>query len=472
MKAVVEPLEGNKVKLSIEVDEQEFEKDIDAAYRKIAREVRVPGFRPGKAPRRILEARFGKEAGRAEALRDALPSYYSRAVRENDVDVVAAPEIDITAGHDQGRVAFDAVVEIRPQIHVAGYTGLRVVIPSPLVTDEEIDAQVDRLRSNFGELVEVSRPAVKGDHLTIDLHATRGGQPVSGLELSDYLYELGSGDLLEGVDDKLLGARLGDILSFDAEVPGQGKANLRVLVKDVKEKVLPEVTDEWASEASEFDTVEELRADIATRAGLVKRIQATLALRNGTMDALIELIPDDPPSTLIDAEVHRQLQDLGRRLEQQRGTIEQYLDATGQTGEQLIASLRQPAVAAVKADLALRAVAEAEGIDPTEEDIDTEIRRLAEAYKVKPAELQRRLERADQMPAVRSDWKKSKALEWLLEHVEIVDAEGHPIDRALLEPETATDTIEDSFGSAADESTADGQTEADQETDPHEDAEA
>jgi trigger factor len=472
MKAVVEPLEGNKVKLSIEVDEQEFEKDIDAAYRKIAREVRVAGFRPGKAPRRILEARFGKEAGRAEALRDALPNYYSRAVRENDVDVVAAPEIDITAGQDQGRVAFDAVVEIRPQLHVAGYTGLRVVIPSPVVTDEEIDAQVDRLRSNFGELSEVSRPAVKGDHLTIDLHATRGGQPVSGLELSDYLYELGSGDLLEGVDDQLLGARVGDILSFDAEVPGQGKANLRVLVKDVKEKILPQVTDEWASEASEFDTVEELRADIAKRAGLVKRIQATLGLRNGTVDALIELIPDDPPPTLVDAEVHRQLQDLGRRLEQQRGTIEQYLDATGQTGEQLIATLRQPAVAAVKADLALRAVADAEGIEPTEEDIDTEIRRLAEAYKVKPAELQRRLERADQMPAVRSDWKKSKALEWLLEHVEIVDAEGHPIDRTLLEPESATDTIEETYGSAADESTADGQTEAEEQTDPHEDAEA
>lgn len=443
MKTVVEPLEGNKVKLSIEVDEQEFEKDIDAAYKKIAREVRIPGFRPGKAPRRILEARLGKETGRAEALRDALPNYYTRAVREHEVDVVAPPEIDITAGTNEGPVAFDAVVEIRPQIQVAGYTGLRVVIPTPMVTDEEIQAQIDRLRSNFGELTEINRPAVKGDFLTIDLHGTRDGQPVAGLELGDYLYQLGSGDLLDEVDDNLLGAKVGDIFTFDAEIPGQGQANLRVLVKDVKEKVLPEVTDEWASEASEFDTVDELRADIAKRASLIKKVQSQLALRNATVDALVELVPEEPPSTLVDAEVQRQLHDLSHRLEQQRATIEQYLAATGQTGEQLLESVRQQAVPSVKADLALRAVAEAEGIEPTEEDIEAEIGRLAEAYQTKPAELRRSLERADQMPAVRSDWKKSKALEWLLGHVEIVDAEGHVIDRALLEPDTSTNAVDE-----------------------------
>jgi trigger factor len=474
MKAVVEPLEGNKVKLSIEVDEQEFEKDIDAAYRKIAREVRVPGFRPGKAPRRILEARFGKESGRAEALRDALPSYYTRAVREHEVDVVAAPEIDITSGQEQGAVAFDAVVEVRPQIHVAGYAGLRVIIPSPVVTEEDIDAQIDRLRSNFGELREVGRPAIKGDYLTIDLHGTRGGQPVAGLELSDYLYQLGSGDLLDEVDDHLRGAKVGDILTFDADIPGQGTANVRVLIKDVKEKILPEVTDEWAGEASEFDTVEELRADLRKRAELVKRVQATISLRNATVDAVVELVADDPPATLVEAEVQRQLHDLGHRLEQQRADIQGYLDATGQTGDQLMETLRQQAIPAVKADLALRAVAEAEGIEPTDDDIDAEIRRMAEAYKMKPAELRRSLERADQMPAVRSDWKKSKAMDWLLDHVEVVDAQGQVIDRALLEPESITNTgsIETA---ATDESAASGdhdQDDHDQDIETNEDPEA
>ncbi|HET6916196.1 MAG TPA: trigger factor [Acidimicrobiales bacterium] len=435
MKAAVEPLEGNKVKLSIEVEEDEFEKAIDAAFRKIAREVRVPGFRPGKAPRRILEARFGKEAGRAEALRDSLPGYYSQALREHDVDAIAPPEIDITAGEESGSVAFDAVVEVRPQLKLAGYQGLRVEIPSPEVTAEEIDAQVDRLRSNFGELKSVERPARDGDHLTIDLKGSRDGEEVTGLTTDDFLYELGSGTVLPELDEQLQGAKVGDILSFEADLPG-GKVEFKVLVKDVKEKVLPEVTDEWASEASEFDTVDELRADITKRIGMVKKVQATIALRNSTIDALVELVDIDAPAPLVDEEVQRRVHDLEHRLQAQNASVAEYLEATGQTPEQVIESMREGAAAAVKADLALRAVAEAEQIEPTDEDLDAEIGRLAESYRVKPAELRRNLDRADQMPAVRSDWKKTRALEWLLERVEIVDQEGHPIDRALLQPES------------------------------------
>jgi trigger factor len=453
MKAVVEPLEGNKVKLSIEVDEQEFEKDIDAAFRRIAREVRIPGFRPGKAPRRILEARLGKETGRSEAIRDALPTYYSQAVREHEVDVVAAPEIDITSGEDSGGVAFDAVVEIRPQIHLPGYGGLRVVVPSPAASEADIQAQIDRLRGNFGQLVSVQRPALKGDFVTIDLSGTRDGEPVSQLALDDYSYELGTDSLLPGLDDTLTGSKVGDILSFDAEVGAGEPAAVKVLVKEIQEKELPELTDEWASEASEFETVDELRADIAKRAGLVKRVQASLALRNNTVEALVELVSDELPDSLIDGEVRRQIEDFERRLQQQGASVPAYLEATGMTAEALVAQMREQAVPSVKADLALRAVADGEGIEPTEDDIDAEIERLASAYKMKPAELRRNLERVDQMLAVRSDWKKSKALEWLLEHVEIVDEEGQTVERSLLEPDIhedpATEDVDE--GSAAGE---------------------
>jgi trigger factor len=442
MKAVVEPLEGNKVKLSIEVDEQEFEKAVDAAFRKIAREVRVPGFRPGKAPRRLLEARLGKETGRSEALRDALPDYYTRALRDHDVDAIAPPEIDITAGKESGPLAFDAVVEVRPQLQLPGYTGLRVVVPDPTVTEAEIDAQVDRLRGNFAELAVVNRPARDGDHLTIDLKGSRDGQDVAGMTMDDFLYELGSATVLPELDVQLQGARAGDILAFDAQLP-DGPVAFKVLVKEVKEKILPDVTDEWASEASEFDTVADLRADIEKRLSVVKRVQASLALRNSTLEALVELVDVDPPAPLVDAEIERRVHDLEHRLEGQRVTLDQYLEATGQNPEELVASLREGAVFAVKADLGLRAVAEAEHFDPTDADIDTEVQRLAGSLKVKPAELRRNLERADQMPAVRSDWKKSKALEWLVEHVEVVDADGQPIDRALLEPETATEEADD-----------------------------
>ena len=435
MKAVLEALEGNKVKLSIEVDEQEFEKDIDAAFRKIAREVRIPGFRPGKAPRRILEARFGKEAGRSEALRDALPVYYTQAVRENDVDVIAAPELDIKGGEESGPVSFEAVVEVRPEIHVPGYGGLRVTIPSPVATESDIDAQVDRLRGNFGELVDVDRPAQAKDFATINLSGTRDGEPIPQLDLEDFSYEVASDSLLPGLDPVLDGAKVGDILEFEAELGEGSPTAVKVLVKEIKEKKLPELTDEWASEASEFETVAELKADIAKRMGLVKRVQATMALRNSALEALVELVSDDPPAALVDSEVERQLHDLQHRLDSQGATIEAYLEATGQDPAAFVAGLREQAAPSVKADLALRAVAKEEGLEPTEDDIDAEVARLAAAYKIRPADAKRNLERADQMPAVRSDWKKSRALDWLLEHVEIVDEEGNPVDRALLEPD-------------------------------------
>src|SRR6266508_2904855 len=200
MRSSVEPLEGNKVKLSIEVDETEFDKAIDAAFRKIARDTRIPGFRPGKAPRRILEARFGTDVARDEALRDALPDYYEQALREQAVDPIAPPEIEITGGQESGPVQFEAVVEIRPQVSVAGYQGLRVTVANPAVDEEEVDRQLDRLRDQFGELQTVSRPARDGDHILIDLSGYRHSEQIEGLTADDFLYELGSGSVVPELD--------------------------------------------------------------------------------------------------------------------------------------------------------------------------------------------------------------------------------------------------------------------------------
>jgi trigger factor len=458
MKAVVAPLEGNKVKLSVEVDEHEFEQAIEAAFKKISKEVRIPGFRPGKAPRRVLEARLGKEAGRAEALREALPEYYARAVRDNEVDAIAAPEIDITGGEEDGPVVFDAVVEVRPHLQLAGYTGLRVEVPSPVVTEEDISAQIDRIRGGFGELASTDKPAEDGFHLTIDIAATADGEPVAGLTTADFVYELGSGSVLPELDEKLQGAKADDTLVFDAAF-GDDTVSLEVKVTDIREKVLPELTDEWASDASEFDTVAELRDDIVKRSTLMKKVQATMALRNGTVEALVELVDTDPPKPLVDSEVERRAHDLGHRLEAQGATIAQYIEATGQNEEQIVADLRAQAVPAVKADLALRAVAEAEKIEPTDDEMEAEIGRLAASYQLTPEDLRSQLERAEQIPAVRSDLKKSKALEWLIEQVEVVDADGQAVDRALLTLVPDTDETEaeaelDAIASAPKESEA------------------
>ena len=429
MRTAVEPLEGNKVKLSVEVDEDEFEKAVDAAYRRIAHEVRIPGFRPGKAPRRLLEARVGKEAARQEALREALPDYYAQALGEADVDAIAPPEIDITSGQDDGPVAFDAVVEVRPQVSIAGYQGLQVTVPSPVVADDDVARQLDRLRSQFGELTPVDRAAADGDHVTIDIRGEREGEAQPGLTAEDYLYEVGSGMAVPGLDDHLRGAKVGDILTFDAD-----DIAFRVLVKEVKEKVLPEATDEWASEASEFETLAELEDDIRKRLTLVKRVQAQLALRDEALKAMVEMVGDEAPEPLVAEEMERRLHDLAHRLESQGGTLQQYMEATGTTQQEVLDGVRGEAVNAVKADLGLRALAAAEAIEVDDAEIDAEVARLAERMGEKPAQLRRRLERADRIPTVRSDLRKAKALEWLVEHVDVVDEDGNRVDRAELQP--------------------------------------
>jgi len=439
MESSVEELEGNKIKLTVEVEASEVDKAVDAAARKLARQVRMPGFRPGKVPRRVLEARMGHAALREEALRDSLPEYYASAVREHEVDVIAAPEIDITEGRDEGDLKFDAVVEVRPVVQVPGYAGLQITLERPEATDEEIDRQIDRLRANAASLEEVSRPAKDGDVLTIDLGMTPSqGEPSN---LTDVSYTLGSNEFgVEDLDVQLQGARIGDILKFSAS-PAEGRTvSFQVLVKAVRTQVLPDVTDEWASQESEFDTVEALRDDLRTRITAVKRLQAGLALRERALAALVDLVTDDAPAPLVEGEVERLLHDLGHRLEAQGATFEQYLQATGQEPQAFLDDLRARAVPQVKADLALRALAEAEDLEVSEEDMDNEIARIAQEVGQSPAQIRRNLVSADQLPAVRSDLRKAKALAWLLEHVDVVDPEGQPIDRADLEPQPAGDS--------------------------------
>ena len=388
MKATVETLEGNKVKVSVEVDETEFESAVDDAFRRIAREVRIPGFRPGKAPRRVLEAQLGSGFAREEALRHALPEYYAKAVRENDVDVIAPPEIDITGGEEDGPVVFDAVVEIRPEIAISGHDDLTVTIPSPLVSDEEVDAQVERLRQNFAELATVDRAAQDGDNVTIDIAGWEDDEPVSGLTADDYLYEVGAGAVVAEIDDQLRGAKVGDILEFDAEHPdpdSDSSLRIRIMVKEIKEKVLPEVDDEWANEASEFETVGELREDLRKRSAMTRVIMAQMGLRNGAAQAAGDLVDaDDVPEAMVSAEMEHRLQDLAMRLQAQGMDFDAYMAASGQDQEGMVAELRDAAVMATKADLALRGIAEAEGLDATEEDLDEELEKLAERVEQTP----------------------------------------------------------------------------------------
>lgn len=454
MQSTVEALEGNKVKVHVTVSADEFERAIDDAFRKLAREVRVPGFRPGKAPRRLLEARFGTEVAREQALRDALPEYYVEAVQENAVDVIAPPEIEITAGQDEGDVQFEAVVEVRPQVRLVGYDELRVEIPHKPVGDEAVDQQIAALRERFADLVDSEDPVVDGSFATIDISGTVDGEPVEGLTASDFLYRVGSGMVVPELDEQLHGTRPGAILQFDATLPERfgehvGRdVSFRVIVKDAKRRVLPDLTDEWVQEASEFDTVDELRADVRKRLELMQKLQAQMAVRDKVLEAVADLVPVEAPSTLVDSETRRRIEDLAHRLSHQGVTLEQYLGMTGQDPEAFLAEVRQGASRAVLADLALRAVIAQEQIEVSDAELDAEVERLAERVQQKPTRVRRDLEKSGALETVRSDVARGKALEFLVEHATVVDEEGNTIDLAIADggTEAPDDTNADSAG--------------------------
>jgi len=442
MRATASPVEGNRVRLSVEMDEDEVDQAVRQTARRLAGELRVPGFRPGKVPRQVLEARLGGSSVlREQAIRDALPDMYAQAVVDTEVDPIALPDIDIVAGADKGGVAFDAVVEVRPTVAIPGYAGLVVTLPGIEVSDEDVDAQVDRLREQFGELVGVERPARDGDHVTIDLRGKRPGD--EDVHVEDYLYEVGSGTDVPGLDDQLRGSVTGDILEFTTDLPtasgAQTESSVKVLVKEVKQKVLPEPTDEWAAEASEFDTLAALRDDLRSQVSRVRLSQARLLLDERAVAALVDLVDDAVPESLVESEVQERVHDLVHRLEDRNMKIEHFLSASGQTEEDLMTGLRAGAERSVKADLALRALADAEDLQISDDELERYLADMAAQAGLDSRQVRARIDRSGRLPAVRSEQRKAKAVTWLLDHVELVDENGNPIDRTALRAGTGAE---------------------------------
>jgi trigger factor len=367
-----------------------------------------------------------------------------------DVDVIAPPEIDITAGEDSGDVEFDAIVEVRPVVTVEGHDALRIEIEKPEVSDDDVARQVDMLRERFADLADSTVPLTDGDYAEIDIKGFVGDESVEGLTATDYLYEVGSGIVVPKLDHELHGKTTGDILKFDDELPERfgeraGEAvSFQVLVKDTKKKVLPELTDEWVGEVSEFDTVDALRDDVRTRLDVYARVQASVAMREKIFEAAAALVADDVPETLVNTEMERRLHDLAHRLEEQgiRMTIPQYLAATGQDQQEFVDNVRAGATEAVRADLALRAVIAQEEIAATDDEVDAEVERIAEQVKQKPDKVRKDLERRGAIEAVRSDIARGKALAFLMDHAELVDTDGNPVDLSLPQPPDTGDVAE------------------------------
>lgn len=464
----VETLDDHRVKLTIELDEAEFETQIEAAFRRIAREVRIPGFRPGKAPRRLLEAQLGHQAGRAEALRSSLPDFYARAVVEHDVDVIDAPEIEITGGAESGPVCFDAVVDVRPVVTVSGYDELSVQIPSPLVDGAEITAEIDRFRQQFAELAPVSRAATDGDHLTIDITGKLAGETIDGLTTSDYDYLLGTGAVVPEIDENLRGSSPGDILDFTAAHPDpdeEDRLSFRVLVKEVQEPVLPDLDDDFVSSNTEYDTVEEFRATLESGQSRARTMYAASARMEAIADAVAGLVTVEVPEAMVAAEIDTRVASITRDLAQRGHELDDYLNSLGQTREDFEAGARISADRSVRLDLALRAVAAAEGLEADEDALDAELEQVvlaasrrapsdsvevdaaAEAVRLREA-----LAETGQLSTMRSEISKRAALEWITERVELVDPDGEAVDPDLLTLPEAEDpgAPEDSPADAGD----------------------
>ncbi len=457
MQSSVTELEDNKVKISVEIEAADFEPEVDAAFKRLAKEVRLPGFRPGKAPRKLLEARMGVGYAREDALREALPEYYSQAVADNDVDVIDQPEIDVTGGQEEGNVTFDATVAIRPIITVAGYKSLRIEVPSPHLTDEEIQDQLDRVRLPHAELKTVERAAENDDHVLIDIASKIGDEELAGLTTSDYDYVVGSNAVgIAEIDENLLGAKAGDELSFTAEHPSPDEENeisFEITVTEVKESVLPELTDEFVAENTEFADIAALKADIDLNMGNAKRQQVAMAINDKTAEALANLVTDDIPEALVQSEMQNRIQDLSMRLQSQGLTLDQYLSFSGMAPEEFTEQLREGANQSARVDLALRAVVVAENIEATEDDLNEELERLSEAFGQDSSAIREQLESAGQLKAVRSDLRIRKALDDLSESVEIVDEDGNAVDRADLELIEIEDAEPEDSATDADEVT-------------------
>ena len=444
MRATSTTLENNRIKLVVEVDDVDMNAALDGAAAALAQQVTVKGFRKGKVPRQVLIANIGGPSVlRAEAIRESLPDFYAKAISETMIDPIGQPDVTITSGEEDGQLIFEAEVEVRPEVVVTGYDALRVTIPSPVVGDDEIEAQINRFRETDATLEDVDRPIIGGDLVSMDIRAQQSAAPSEPFEMSDFMYTVGSGSIAPEVDELILGLRAGEELVVTAKA-GVGESVVYTMqLKQVKERILPDLTDEWVEENTEWPTVEEMRDAVLTQMSKMKVVEAQMSQRDAMLVAVGELVPDDAvPAVLVDAEANDRMHDLGHRLAQQKMNLEQFLQATGQTPDQLLSAVRTDAHRAVKIDLALRALVKAEGLDATPEEVDEELVKTAEAMDVTPDVLRANLFNTGRVVAFESEVAKRKANRWLSEHVTFVDHLGIMIDRALLRQDQSDETGE------------------------------
>ncbi|HET6770841.1 MAG TPA: trigger factor [Actinomycetota bacterium] len=434
MQTTLEEVAKHRVRLRIDVSAQEAKPTMDLAYRHVAGSVNIPGFRKGKVPRKVVDAQVGRGAVLKEFLQHALEEFYVKALREHELAPIADPEFDdVDIGDvENGGFRFSATVDVRPRLEFqeSDYKGVRVERPRAEVYEREVDEQLDRLRERFTELEVVGHPARRGDYVMADIRAYIHEQEVPEASGQDILYEVGSQALVPELDTELEGKRKGDILKFNATLPDQfgdhaGKeVAFQILVKEVKAKKLPPLDDDFAKTSSEFDSLDELREDIRTKLGGLKEAAVDAAIRDRALQALTAKVDAEVPDRLVDRETESRVRRATERAERQGTTLEAVLQASDVDELQFRSDARSHAIRAIKADLALEAVARAEEIQVTKEDVDRVIGELAKELGRDAKQVRRSLESTGQITSLASDIIRGRALDLVVEHADLVDEPG------------------------------------------------
>ncbi|OFT81024.1 trigger factor [Corynebacterium sp. HMSC29G08] len=432
MKTNVEKLSDTRVKLDVSVPFDELGREIDQAYKAIAQQVNIPGFRRGKAPRQLIDARFGRGPILEQVVNDMLPSRYDRALSENELNPLGQPDIEITKIEDNDVVEFTAEFDVRPEIEVPDFSKIDVTVPARKVDDEAVDKELDDLRGRFGELKETKRKLKTDDFAVIDVEATVDGEKLDEASAEGLTYQVGSDDLIKGLDTALRGMKTGEDNEFTTKIEyGEHKgeeATVKVTVQQTKERKLPDLDDEFAQLASEFDTVEELRESTKSQLEEGLKAQQAADIRDEVLKAALAQVEFPLPESVVDEQVHNQLHQLLGQLAHDENALAQLLEAQGTTREEFDKDSRKQAEESVRTQLFLDAVADAEAPEVTQEEITDHILFTAQSYGMDPNQFIATLQQNNQIGNLFADVRRGKALAAAISRTSVKDEDGNSID--------------------------------------------
>ncbi|MEV6011861.1 trigger factor [Streptomyces sp. NPDC051976] len=444
MKSAVETLNPTRVRLTVEVPFEELKPSLDAAYKKINQQVTVPGFRKGKIPARVIDQRFGRGAVLEEAINDALPKFYTEAVNEGELNVLGQPDVDITEFNDGDELKFTAEVDIRPAIEIPDYSGIEVTVDAIEVSEEDVDTSLEQLRDRFASTTKADRPAAEGDVVVVDLEASVDGEVLEDGVATGVSYTIGSGQLLDGIDEAVIGLEAGGTATFTSDLKGgsaAGKAaEVKVDVTDVQARELPTLDDDFAQLASEFDTLEELRADSRKRLERMKEYDQATQAQEKVLDALIELAEVPIPEKLLKDEIETRKHNLEHHQFPAMGlNWETYLEREGKTAEEHDAELETQAVKGIKTQFLLDELVNKEKLSVNQEELTEHLMRRAATSGMSPDQFAQAVVEGGQVPMLVGEVARGKALAVVVESAKVTDTNGEVVDLSDDEDEDGDD---------------------------------